>query len=194
MNEHPFSDDWYLMVEINELRKRFNIKTVIETGTWKGNTAFVLSTLFDKVITIEINEEFYNEAEWLDEASNVTRLLGDSSYWLDIYGKLNYKGGPTRIFLDAHSFGQGCPLHKELDALIKNDMSNCILVVHDCLVPPNLSLRYDVYEEIPISFEYISGCLNKLYGFGRYVHYWNKEAVGEKVGVLFVTPAEEDFF
>jgi len=189
MNEHPFADDWYLMFEINELRKRYEVKTIIETGTWKGNTALVLSTLFDKVITIEINDDFFNEADWLEDRDNITRLLGDSAYWLNIYGKLNYKKEePVMIFLDAHSFGNGCPLYKEIDSLIENDMNEVILVVHDCLVPSNEQLGYDVYENVPISLSYIKGKLDDLYGVGQYTYFYNRKALGEERGVLFVVP------
>ena len=188
MNEHPFSDDWYLMLEMNELKKFFNISTIIETGTWKGNTAYILSSLFDEVITIEIDEKFYEEAEWLDEVTNITRLLGDSSYWLDFYGKLHKNDKPVMFFLDAHSFGHGCPLRSELDSLIANKMSKSILVIHDCLVPSNDELGYDTYDEKPISFEFIKHKLDELYGVGEYTYSYNREAIGEKRGVLFVIP------
>ena len=190
MNEHPFSDDWYLMLEMNELKKFFNVSTIIETGTWKGNTTYILSSLFDEVITIEIDEKFYEEAEWLDEIKNITRLLGDSSYWLDFYGKLHKNDKSVMFFLDAHSFGHGCPLRNELDSLISNKMSKSVLVIHDCFVPSNEELGYDTYDEKPISFEFVKDKLDRLYGRGRYTYYYNRKAVGEKRGVLFVTPSD----
>jgi hypothetical protein len=189
MEELPFAADWELLKEILLFKKRYNIKTIIETGTWIGNTTELLSYIFDKVITIEIDPQFYIDASRLDKLQNVTRLLGDSSEWLEkIY---LYDKEYTLIFLDAHSFGHGCPLNQELEALIKNTSINkkLILVIHDCLNPHQPEFGYDTYEDKPISYELIKDNIIKLYN-NNYYYAYNGKASGEKRGVMFVIPKE----
>lgn len=183
MEEKPFANDWYLASEILRLKKLHKIRTIIETGTWKGNTTKFLSDAFDSVITIELDTNFYEEAKWLDEHKNVRRLKGSSQYWLDRLADI-LKKEKVIIFLDAHGFGMGCPLHKELDALIKNKWDNVILIVHDCYNPEEPSFGFDVYDGVPISYDLLKDKLEELYG-REYAWYYNMKAVGERRGVLF---------
>jgi 16S rRNA A1518/A1519 N6-dimethyltransferase RsmA/KsgA/DIM1 with predicted DNA glycosylase/AP lyase activity len=48
--------------EFKTLVHRYGIKTIVETGTWIGNTTEALATLSDNVYTVEINADSYNKA------------------------------------------------------------------------------------------------------------------------------------
>jgi hypothetical protein len=86
------------------LRMKYGLRTFVETGTWKGDSALWASEKFDKVITIEIIEEYYQEAKKrLEEHENVTCLHGDSRVIVPkLVGELK---SPTLWWLDAHWTG-----------------------------------------------------------------------------------------
>ncbi len=45
---------------INEIRKEFKVKVLVETGTHKGINAKLQSNYFDKVITVEKIKSYYD--------------------------------------------------------------------------------------------------------------------------------------
>ena len=114
---------------IKKLRDFYNIKTYIETGTFKGIGAQVQASNFDKVITVETNVGFYNEAKKrLEKLVNVEQKLMDSAEFLSEYET----DGPTMFYLDAHFYNPNGPrwqVQRELDAMF--GMENSIIVIHD---------------------------------------------------------------
>ena len=57
--EKAFSGDKYLKEEFKKLIKRFKIKNIIETGTFKGDTTKEFSKMVEKVYTIESNKKYF---------------------------------------------------------------------------------------------------------------------------------------
>ena len=111
-----------------------NIKTFIETGTYKGETSIIASKFFD-VHTIEINEKLYNEVKEKYKNSNINFYFGDS---VQILKKLQEKPMSTMFFLDAHQSGndtsnngKNVPLLDELDIILKNNYYPCIIIIDD---------------------------------------------------------------
>jgi len=102
------------------LRNRFYLRNFVETGTGYGDTAYIASTKFKKVYTIDINPDVYeNQRPWLKAATNVFRFLGDSVVQLPSI--LSTLDAPTFFYLDGHWTGQQkpqpdceCPLLEEL--------------------------------------------------------------------------------
>jgi len=105
------------------LRDFFRLRNFVETGTSHGDTAYVASTQFSHVYTIELLEEFYHrQCDYLKRAGNVTRLCGRSVDHLAAF--LPLLDGPTLFFLDAHWSGyplpapeEECPLLAELELI-----------------------------------------------------------------------------
>jgi 16S rRNA A1518/A1519 N6-dimethyltransferase RsmA/KsgA/DIM1 with predicted DNA glycosylase/AP lyase activity len=59
-------------IEFKNLINSYKIKTVVETGTWLGNTTEALATLSDNVYTVEIDTDAYNKAcERFKENKNI---------------------------------------------------------------------------------------------------------------------------
>jgi hypothetical protein len=83
---------------------KYKLRTLVETGTWKGNSAEWAAEIFEKVITIEIIEEYYQQSkERLAKYDNVTCLHGDSREILpSLVEELTV---PTLWWLDAHWTG-----------------------------------------------------------------------------------------
>jgi predicted O-methyltransferase YrrM len=56
---------------IANLSKQFNIKTLIETGTYFGQSTKYFSKKFDQVYTIELSQELHNFAKKLNSKVNI---------------------------------------------------------------------------------------------------------------------------
>ncbi|MER9558733.1 rRNA adenine N-6-methyltransferase family protein [Mesorhizobium sp. M0323] len=129
----------------HSLTKLHNIKTcrdltgattAIEIGSYKGVTAKRISYLFEKVVSVEIDEALYRQAsKRCAGRKNVELLLGDGAKLLpEIAARVRM----ALIFLDGHFSGgitgQGDepePVLKELD-LIHNNLDHfCAVIVDD---------------------------------------------------------------
>jgi hypothetical protein len=119
---------------IYQLQSRFRIPNFIETGTYRGNTAYWASRHFSHVYSIEFAQDLYEEAvRKYSSSANITFLLGDSRTKLKkIISDLRE---PAVFWLDAHwsggaTFGEHeqCPILQEISALNASSHSNVILI------------------------------------------------------------------
>ena len=119
--------------------KYSNIKTFIETGTYKGRTMINLSPHFEKLYTIEISETLHKEAVKIAEAlsiTNVMYILGDSVRVLPSLTK-NLSEGAI-FFIDAHQSGtdtinngENVPIYAELDAILSQPIGSSVFIIDD---------------------------------------------------------------
>jgi Ribosomal RNA adenine dimethylase len=116
-------------------KKLSGSSTILEVGTYKGVTARRLSYLFDRVITIEIDEALYKQAKArCSGRNNIEFHLGDGS---DLIRGIVQKENSLVIFLDGHFSGgetglgdEPEPVLKELD-LIADELDRIQAVVVD---------------------------------------------------------------
>lgn len=144
------------------LVKQHYLDAAVETGTFRGGTTVVFSSLFDHVYTIEIHEPAHREAkERLKSYENVECLLGSSEKVLqNTLPKL--AGQRVLFYLDAH-WGEHWPLLEELDAISLTHKDNCIIVIDDFKVPGRSDIPYDSYGAAECSINYVRDHLNKIY-------------------------------
>lgn len=103
---------------------------LIETGTYKGDTSYICSKIFQKIYTIELSRDLYNFCvNKYKSSTNIEFICGDSAQEIkQIVSKLKQK---YILFLDAHGSGgdttfsekygrYGTPILKELEATIEN--------------------------------------------------------------------------
>ena len=120
------------------LQKYVN-NTFFETGTYIGDSVkLALEVGFEKIISVEINEELQNKNKLLFENQikdgNVDLYVGDSLIILeDIIKKLENR---TTFWLDAHfDFGvcgvKRCPLYEELESISKSHINNHTILIDD---------------------------------------------------------------
>lgn len=176
-----FAGDHNIKDEIIKLRDRFGIKTAIETGTHLGNTALELSEMFDDVISVEINEQYFAEASVL-VGDRVKLHLGDSR---DVLSGLKFTD-PVFFYLDAH-WGVN-PLLDEI-RLAGKVSPFPVIAIHDFKVPSGFG--YDTYDGQPYTFDWIESALMECYPHGFEYHY-NTIAEGAKRGVIYVYPKIKD--
>ena len=99
--------------QIKAMSKRCNATTMIETGTFLGNTAMRCSRVFTHVYTIELDEELYKKSKaYLASRKNVESIQGDALKMLPTVLS-RPKVSDALIFLDGH-FSSGITAHGDL--------------------------------------------------------------------------------
>lgn len=171
-----FNGDIFLAKEFLKLRDKYGIKTVIETGTYKGGTTRWLSDNFERVITVELNDTYFKEAQKnLHSRKNVIMLQGNTSEILPhLLGNRD-----VIIFLDAH-WNAYNPLLDELDIIMSAKVKPKIVVVHDFKVPDHPEFGYDTYPNIIYEWDYIKDHIKE------YDHYYNSKVTGAARGAIFL--------
>lgn len=157
------------------LKSRYGIKTFIETGTYKGDTAKWAGENFDNVITIEADKDRYEKTlPQFIRAKNVRMMFGDSRDKLpEAIGDL---AEPLLLWLDAHwmenknKIGGECPLREELDAINNHPWAGAHCVIIDDLrlfnappPPPHDPKQWPDTDEI----------ITELERFPRFITLWN---------------------
>jgi hypothetical protein len=182
----PFSGDKYLAETFLTLRDLFNIKTVIETGTYKGATTLWLNEHFEDVHTTEIDERLYPELRKTFKGTNIKLWCAGSEEALpEILAYISDK--QPLIFIDAHWYKN--PVLAELKAIAEAGIKP-IIAIHDFKVPNYSEFGYDTYPQQGITYEWqwIEKHIESIYGKGGYEYFYNEKAEGDKRGCVFIYP------
>lgn len=187
-----FNSDPIVQNEIERIIKFFNIKHVIETGTHYADTTKFLSTLVDKVDSIEINPDHHSVAlQQITTETNIILHLGNS---IDILPNLINLNTVQLFYLDAHWY-EDWPLIKEIEIIGKLNYNNTIIIIDDFYVPYK-KLQYDSYKGVDNNIENIKFVLDKAYD--KYYYYYNDKAINNVklfmedcygVGKIYIFPA-----
>lgn len=189
INKQGFEGDTYLKDRVQKLINQYNIKTVMETGTFKGSTTIQFADMVNDVYTTEVNPEYYKEALAKFSANkkdNIHPNLGSS---VEILPKLLTTISQPQMllfFLDAH-WGPNNPLIEELKIIAEHRLKP-VIVIHDFKVPGHPELGYDTYGGQDYEWSWIADSIDNIYGKDNYIVSYNSEAVGMKRGVIFITP------
>lgn len=118
---------------VTHLRDRFGLSTLVETGTFEGDSTLWAAERFANVITIDIRDDDRATAHLrCRDHQNIDFLLGDTREWLpDVVASLDV---PALFWLDAHAapglFGDknDWPVLDELEAIFTSPYRNFILI------------------------------------------------------------------
>jgi hypothetical protein len=152
---------------IAEYRNRSGIRTLIETGTYLGDMVESCRGIFDRVISIELSRELYEEAKSRFASDpRISILQGDSS---DVLARtLPSINEPCLFWLDAHYSGgitaQGTvltPIYQELRSIFEHAVEDHVVLIDDASdfigtegYPTITELKRFVFEHRPhASFE-----------------------------------------
>jgi hypothetical protein len=138
----------------------------VETGTYLGGTIFAMEPYFDRLYTIELQEQFYKSAKAKYNGHKIQFLLGDSS--IVLAGILPTIQMPTVFFLVGHwSSGdtakglKDCPLVEELTLINTLLTGPAIIIVDDCRLFGKGPLNGNNEDWTDISETNIVNCVKK---------------------------------
>lgn len=157
------------------LQARYGIRSFVETGTFRGDTAAWAAEHFPSMFTIEASAEFYPQArQRLTASPNVEALLGDSRRMLPSVGPSLQSS--VLFWLDAHwsggaTFGVAdeCPLLEELEiisGLARDWREDLFVLIDDARLfvsPPPLPHRAEQWPELKTVLDACAGCFNDPY-------------------------------
>jgi hypothetical protein len=180
----PLNNDTFACQEFLKLKQKYEIKTLVELGSCVFGSTKWFAENFEKVITVEINEQFRNIGlQRAKGLNNIVSLLGNSVQKLP--EMLNGCDDNTIIFIDSH--WQTLPLLEELKLIKESGLKPCV-VVHDCYVPNEPKLGYDSYDGVIISHDTMKPYLESIYGKYDYHYNSNETSTEVKRGIIYVYP------
>lgn len=122
---------------ISEFQEKYNINTLIETGTYAGHMVLSQMSCFENIISIELSDDLYKKAKKKFKGySNIWIKHGDSGKILPfIVDKLNE---PAIFWLDGHySAGvtargkNDTPILKEIEAILNAKILPHVILIDD---------------------------------------------------------------
>ena len=155
--------DEYKHLTVREYAKSHSCNTLIETGTYYGGMIMSQLNYFERIVSIELAESFYNQArEKFENCKNVELVYGDSGEVLDdVVEKYN---DPIAFWLDGHYSGGDTakgtletPIIKEIE-IISNRVKKGVLLIDDarCFTgehdyPNQSDLKDYIKNSLPVS-------------------------------------------
>ncbi len=143
---------------IKYLRDKYDIKTLIETGAFKGINARLHGKNFETVMTCENQNSYFEEAkENLKQCDNVILIKEDSPSFLHHLSINQYI-----FYLDAHFYNPNLAIEDRF--VIKNELENMkkfknsIIIVHDF----DNGLGHVTYDNIDLDIELLRNKLKKI--------------------------------
>ncbi len=127
----------YKVRVILDYARRFHIATLVETGTYLGDTIEATRAAFERVWSIELDDSLFEAAtRRFNTAENVTIIHGDSARLLpEVLAKVN---GPTLFWLDGHFSGgmtargdTDTPIGAELQAVLARPGMDDVVLIDD---------------------------------------------------------------
>lgn len=136
LSNRPRNDLFYKQQRLLEIGSRYSCSTLVETGTYLGDTVKVARRYFDRVLSVELSADLHRKnIERFKKHPDVILWQGNSG--MRMQEMLSQIIGSRALFwLDAHYSGAGtakdendCPLISELEAIAKHPRrDHCILI------------------------------------------------------------------
>jgi hypothetical protein len=113
---------------VMRVAKQYEVKTLVETGTYLGAMVYATKDFFSKIITIELSDELaLNAKQKFEKYPSIEVLQGDSGKVLPIVvPKLDT---PAIFWLDGH-FSQGITARGEKDAPVSEELGSIEKSIH----------------------------------------------------------------
>jgi hypothetical protein len=144
---------------VKEYGAKFRLRTLIETGTYKGDMIRATLNHFDRLISIELANSFYHAAkQQFSPFPHISIVHGDSAKALSLI--LERISEPCLFWLDGHysptdtTTARGdsdTPIMGELDCILHHRVTDHVILIDDarCFIGPNPVLRdYPTIEQL----------------------------------------------
>jgi hypothetical protein len=122
---------------VREYSIRYNLKILVETGTYHGNMVEAMKMYFDKIYSIELSYHLYNRnVRRFKGIASIVLIQGDSGKEIEkIIRKLNQ---PALFWLDAHYSGgstargkRDTPIYEELSHILNATNIEHVILIDD---------------------------------------------------------------
>lgn len=119
---------------ITEYQRKYNIQTLVETGTYLGDMIVAQLDNFQKIISIELDNKLYHRAvKRFEGCTKVNIIHGDSGEVLQTI-VFDIKT-PAIFWLDGHYSGgdtakgeKKCPIYNELAVILQSPINHILLI------------------------------------------------------------------
>ena len=128
---------------LKEYANHYNLRTLIETGTFHGDMVQAMKKYFDMIYSIELSDHLYEKAKYrFRKNNNVAIIHGDSGE--ELKNLMNKIDTPTLFWLDGHySAGQTAkgpqytPILRELEHILDAPDLGHVIIIDDanCFKP-----------------------------------------------------------
>ncbi len=117
--------------------EKYNLKTLVETGTYYGDMVEAMREVFANIYSIELSRELYEKARGRFEGEKHIELIwGDSGVEMEkIMKKINH---PALFWLDGHySAGETArsdkdtPIYEELNHILNAEETGNVIIIDD---------------------------------------------------------------
>lgn len=117
--------------------EKFGLKILVETGTYYGDMIEAMKTSFDRIYSVELSKQLYEDAQKRFKTDRHVELLqGDSGSEIEkIVKKLD---GPALFWLDGHYSGgvtaqasKDTPIYDELSHIFDGPEFNHVIIIDD---------------------------------------------------------------
>jgi hypothetical protein len=117
--------------------KEFGLRTLIETGTFRGDMVEAMKGTFDRIYTIELSKDLFEEARArFSGVKNVECIHGDSG--VELGRILERVREPALFWLDGHYSGgvtargaKETPVYEELRQILSSPIKSHVIVIDD---------------------------------------------------------------
>jgi len=117
--------------------KRFGLKNLVETGTLHGDMVEAMKNDFDRIYSIELSTELYEEAKKRFKGEKQIELVhGDSG--IELKNVINRINQPSLFWLDGHYSGgdtargdKNTPVFEELGHILNTKDRGHVIIIDD---------------------------------------------------------------
>ena len=124
-------------IAIENYQKKFNLKTLVETGTYLGDMVYAMRNKFERIYSIELGIELWKSAVIrFEKFDYITLLQGDSGEKIELV--LKQLNQPALFWLDGH-YSEGftakgrlnTPIVQELQTVLGSNQCKHVLLIDD---------------------------------------------------------------
>ena len=122
---------------LREYARKYNLRVLVETGTFFGDMVEAMKADFDRIYSIELDEELYEKAkERFKRVKHVKLICGDSG--IELRRVMNKLDQPVLFWLDGHYLPgvtaraeKDTPIYEELDYILNFPNIGHVIIIDD---------------------------------------------------------------
>ncbi len=122
---------------IKDYARRFNLKVLVETGTYLGDMVYAMKRSFSRILSFELDQALCEQAQRRFAADDHIEIIhGDSGQLIEKY--LTTIDGPCLFWLDGHYSGgitaRGSletPIMSELSHILSHPIDGHVILIDD---------------------------------------------------------------